>query len=559
MRVIRNTYTTEIAPIVDDLTASSSIAQIGIMFAVRKDEAIGESNESRFLSSYREPVLAGCQNYHQGRREEMGHILYWNAVALEANRRDFSNVPGTDKPMPEQGGPTLSSRALAIVHLAMYDAHAGAVGGAGLPRYLSAPASPAPGTANPEAVVATAAHACLVALFPRQKSFFDERLASAELSGGGVAAGKAFGIAVGQAMLADRSGDPDADATDYVFSNTPGHHRPDPANPGQGVHAPFYGARSKLFAVTSRHGLNAPPAIGSSEYKQALKQVLSKGIAPELMGTLPSTYSKRTVDETVIGLYWAYDGPRELGTPPRLYNQIVREIAIAKGNNADKNARLFALVNAAMADAGILAWDQKYIHDLWRPVLGIREHDPSMGPAAPTPKSDIDEECDPDWLPLGAPQSNSYVPATGRFNKNFTPPFPAYPSGHATFGAAALHMVRLFYGVPAGDRKKDSVFKGPFVSDELNGVTQDNQGTVRPRHRRKFDDGLWQMIIENGFSRVFLGVHWSFDAFALDNNKKPNLRKDKIGGVPLGLKIAEDIFVAGMGKAPKKSTVGPRT
>ena len=30
-----------------------------------------------------------------------------------------------------------------------------------------------------------------------------------------------------------------------------------------------------------------------------------------------------------------------------------------------------------------LAWDQKYIHDLWRPVTGLREHDPSMGPAAP--------------------------------------------------------------------------------------------------------------------------------------------------------------------------------
>lgn len=65
----------------------------------------------------------------------MDHILYWNAVALEANRRDFSNVPGTDKPTSEQGGPNLSSRALAIVHLAMYDAHAGVVNVPALPRY----------------------------------------------------------------------------------------------------------------------------------------------------------------------------------------------------------------------------------------------------------------------------------------------------------------------------------------------------------------------------------------------------------------------------------------
>ena len=64
------------------------------------------------------------------------------------------------------------------------------------------------------------------------------------------------------------------------------------------------------------------------------------------------------------------------------------------------------------------------------------------------------------------------------------------------------------------------------------------------------------MIEENGFSRVWLGVHWSFDAFALDDNNKPDLTRN-IGGVPLGLKIAEDIFAAGGGKAPKKSIVLP--
>jgi len=196
--------------------------------------------------------------------------------------------------------------------------------------------------------------------------------------------------------------------------------------------------------------------------------------------------------------------------------------------------------------------DQKYIHDLWRPVVGIREHDPSMGPAAGKGVSNIDDESQPDWLPLGAPSSNS----TGK--KNATPPFPAYPSGHATFGAAALHVTRLFYGVAVGDRKKDKLVDGlVFVSDEHNGVNKDNKGTVRPRHVRDFNDGLWQMIVENGRSRVDLGVHWVFDAFAVDSTGKPDL-SENVGGVPLGLTIAEDIFDKGTNKKTvNKSSVGP--
>jgi hypothetical protein len=289
--------------------------------------------------------------------------------------------------------------------------------------------------------------------------------------------------------------------------------------------------------------------------------VRGRGIKPELMGTVAAN-TRRTVDQTLIGIYWGYDGAAGLGTPPRLYNQIIREVAMNIGNPANPGNA----VNTAMADAGILAWDQKYIWDFWRPVVGIREHDSSMGPAG-TGNNNLNNNCQPDWLPLGAPATNSmpmnFTPTYPMYPyghtivgkaKNFTPPFPAYPSGHATFGAAAFHITRRFYNLAAADKNPDNLFQNrTFVSDEHNGISQDNTGTVRPKHVRNFPGGLWQMIEENGRSRIYLGVHWVFDAFAVDNNGNPDYTQN-IGGVSLGVTIANDIFSTGM----TKSTVPPR-
>ncbi|MCA1716199.1 MAG: hypothetical protein LC781_04815 [Actinobacteria bacterium] len=477
---------------------------------------------------------------------QMDPILYWNEVSLEANRVSHTNGKN------EQTGPPLSSRALAIVHLAMYEAFARVSGN--LDFYLEETdlPDPAPG-ASVDAAVAAAAHATLSSLFPSQKPFFDLKHAQAGLQQGpGLGKGHQFGLLVAQKILDIRKNDPGIGDDGYAASVARGAHRPDPDNPDQGFHAPFYGARSKLFAVTDRHELNPPPQPGSPGYTSALREVRGKGIKPELMGTLPQNSPRRTVEQTLIGVYWAYDGARNLGTPPRLYNQIVREVAVhrpnpgtGQPNTPEQNARLFALVNVAMADAGILAWDQKYIHDFWRPVLGIREHDTSMGPAGAS-NNDISNDCQPDWLPLGAPKTNST-------DKNFTPNFPAYPSGHATFGAAAFHITRLFYGVAMGNRNPDTLFQDlAFVSEEHDGVSKDNKGTVRPRHVRNFPDGLWQMIVENGRSRVFLGVHWLFDAFTVSSGELDFTKN--VGGVPLGIKIAEDICASGL----KKSNVGPR-
>ena len=100
------------------------------------------------------------------------------------------------------------------------------------------------------------------------------------------------------------------------------------------------------------------------------------------------------------------------------------------------------------------------------------------------------------YSPLGAPASNLMGP-------NFTPPFPAYPSGHAGFGGALFEMLRNFY------RTDRIAFN--FVSDEFNGETTDNNGKVRPEVTRSFSS-LSQAEKENGQSRIYLGIHWAFDA-----------------------------------------------
>ncbi len=473
----------------------------------------------------------------------MDAITYWNDVAQEANR-----VAHTTLQASESGarGPAGSSRAFAIVHLAMHDAYFSIETGTHTP-YLGSLPVPPPAASAP-AAIAAAAHVTLSALYPSQKASFDSAHLGAGLAGKGVAEGHAHGLAVGQALLTERAGDPTTADDGYAASIAPGRHRPDPANPGQGFHAPFYGARSKCFAVTVRHILPEAPEIGSTDYESALDEVRGKGIAVELTGTLPPSHLPRSSEETLIGLFWAYDGAKGLGTPPRLYNQIVRKVAEARGNTLAENARLFALVNAAMGDAGILAWDEKYRHDVWRPVLGIREHDPSMGPTG-IGGSTFDTDCDPCWLPLGAPSTNE----PGK--PNTTPPFPAYPSGHATFGTAALQTVRRFYDVSA-DGPDDLADGLSFVSDELDGSNADNRGVVRPRHARSFPDGLWGMIEENGRSRVYLGVHWVFDAFAVDASSGEMDLSRRVGGVRLGLDIANDLAVNGLAAA---AAAPPRT
>lgn len=479
-------------------------------------------------------------------------ILFWNAVVLEANRLDHTGSMEGEN----QAGPPKSSRAVAIVHLAMHDAYFGVAGVAAIPGpstpakrlYLTTPPSYAGGDSpvRRSAAVSGAAATALVTLYSNQRIFIDAKVAEIAGSNGTDDTAFSFGRLVAQAVLATRAGDASLLAADEDHVASPGvsRHRKDPCNPNQPYLGVAYGL-AKTFAVTTWQTLNPPPSPTTAAYLKDLKEVYEKGGASGLQST------KRTPDQTTVGLYWAYDGAMQIGTPPRLYNQIVREVAVARSNTVEDSARLFALVNCAMGDAGIHAWHYKYCHDFWRPVVGIREHDKSTGPTA-VPDKAITPPCDPGWKPLGSPRSNEPKPG-------FTPPFPAYPSGHATFGAAAFEMVRLFYrlrdNLTFQDDGEDAIAFA-FISDEMNGATTEADGSVRTRHARQYD-GMAEAIHDNSVSRVFLGVHWRFDGTSGDSVKKMLKATDKIGGVPLGRGIAQDIFASGMHQQPTAPTAPP--
>jgi hypothetical protein len=429
-------------------------------------------------------------------------VRRWNEIAIDASGFDHANAQ-------EQYGPGRSSRAMAIVHLAMFEAINAVVR-----QYDSyVKVRPPYGPVSLEVAVSRAAHDTLTALYPSQAESFDARLAEdlgrvrqARARDNGVALGKRAAAAV----LALRANDGSAKAeplmgSEHVTSDLPGHWRQDPISLIP-IALGAYWSECVPFVLESTAQFRAPPppALNSVAYTEAYNE------AKRIGGDGVTTPTERTPDQTHAGIFWAYDGTPSLCAPPRLYNQIAVQIADQMGSNAIELARLLALVNVAMADAGMAIWESKYHYDYWRPVTGIRESDAGTGP---TGAGDGNPATigDPGWSPLGAPASNLAGP-------NFTPPFPAYPSGHAGFGGALFQMLRRFYGTD------DIAFT--FVSDEFNGETHDNQGNVRPLLPRSFQS-LSQAEEENGQSRIYLGIHWSFD---------------KTEGIAQGRRVADYVF-----------------
>jgi vanadium chloroperoxidase len=381
------------------------------------------------------------------------YILYWNNVALDLNRLVTSNsINGP------QNGPPSAARALGILHLAINDAYFAikpdprGIATTYLTPNNANPAFRLPdvGTANDARLsVAGAANTVLLSLYTTRSanvanattdllSQFLKQAAAAFRNLDTLSSSYRFGVAVGKAMLDLLDIKPTEPGFDQdSYRPTPGKYRfdNDPTNPVRIMpedinnpngpkrampiyHAPFYGMTAKRLAVqhvidgVQTEHIVADPPVGfgindMADYDSTFGELVREGGAPGLNAT------KRTPDKTTIGYFWAYDGANLIGTPSRLYNQIIRKIAwqkkpaggTAEATNADF-ARLFALVNVSLADAGIFAWQAKYNFEFWRPLSGVR---------ADTGNPMVD----PFWLELGAPATNTN-------QLSFKPPFPAY-------------------------------------------------------------------------------------------------------------------------------------
>jgi PAP2 superfamily len=424
-------------------------------------------------------------------------ILLINDLALALVAKDFKAGH-----TPSNGGPTKTSRALAIIHLAAYDAYA-KVTGLLTPKLADLPALPA-AIGNNEV---TGADALLGAgihtaeqLYPDEAAFIATETASAIATADPIAFN--YGKQVADAWLAARKDDGSKlEQMDTLYVDLPGHHRPDPLDLKQKALGRNWG-KVKPFVlgnVATDARLDPPPALTSQDYALAFDRVIEVGKDNTVHGDPDFRL------QAAKGIFWGYDGSNLLGTPPRLYNQVVRAISLFTTADLTLQIKILTAINVAQADAAIATWHWKYTYDLWRPVLGIREAEEGFGPTSAGDKNQLRGRIgDPFWLPLGAPKSNPLTPTFGAAGSNFTPNFPAYPSGHATFGSACFETAASLLGQTPED------INITFISDEFDGMTTDNMGIARPQWQQTFT--LREAIEQNKISRISLGVHWEFDA-----------------------------------------------
>jgi hypothetical protein len=419
-------------------------------------------------------ALAGCAVGAQGQV-----IGSWNEALIDATRAE---------PL---AGPGFISRAGAMLHLSMYNA-VNALNPGQFESYEGFSYS-APANTSGEAAAATAANLVLKSVLPvGQHAALDARLAS-ELALIADPVARMNGIDLGTAsaahMIGLRAGDGSAGPMPYTPGPNPGDWQPtqagNPVHPGWGNVTPFGLNTGDQFRPT-RFDAYASMAdfLASPEWAAEYNEVKDIG---RIDRWTPAD------EEYQIAFFWGNDRD---GTskPPGQLNQITQAFAdqafgaLSPEDRLQQEARLFGLVNLALADAGVAAWDAKYNtdFDLWRPITAI-QNGGTDGNAA--------TDADPTWEPLNNVDPDGAGPLSA---DPFSPQFPAWVSGHATFGAAHAGIMAAFFG-----------------SDSFSPMLFGTDDPYVPGLQREFSS--WSdMAWENALSRLYLGVHYRIDA--IDGN-----------------------------------------
>ncbi|MCC5652460.1 hypothetical protein LC609_22080 [Nostoc sp. XA013] len=436
---------------------TASVVSPGLYYLIGQVESGNNVTESNTVNNVASQLITGGDV-----------VIQWNSILLNAIQ-----ASGT--------APPLAARNQAIVQAAVYDA-VNAIDRSYKPYLANISASEAAG-ASKEAAAVEAAYRTLVNLFPKQKTIFDEQRqrSLAEIPDGTAEdKGIAIGQKVAQQILDNRKNDGSSTAQgsytpgtgfgDWKPTFTDGETTNNTTNfasaalPQWGLVTPFAIDSVTLFRPDTF------PEYGSPQYTRDFNQV-------KALGAENSTV--RTADQTEIAQFWAYDRG-DTFRPPGQFNELAQEVALAQNNTLEENARLFALLNIAQADAGIVAWDTKYVYEQLRPITAIRNADQD---------NNSDTIADPNWEPLLD-----------------TPQFPDYISGHSVFGGASAEILKLFYGT-------DNI-SFDIPSQELPGVA-------------RYYGSFSQAAQEDADSRIFGGVH--IEAATID-------------GVEVGRNVASSVF-----------------
>jgi hypothetical protein len=389
-------------------------------------------------------------------------VIAWNANAGEA---------ATAACIAPLTNPLHESRIYAITHIAIHDA-LNAIERHSRPYAFDGPRQPG---ASPDAAVAAAARTVLVTLIGQLPSELTPPscIAAGQASAEGDYAaalgqipdgqaktqGITLGEAAAQAILARRAADGAVGPFlnfDCPTNTEPGEYQCLPDTPFTAFEV-WANVTPFVLKDSSQFRPGPPYRLKSDKYTADFNEVKSLG------GDGVITPSRRTADQTEIALFWWENSPLK-------WNRIARAVSAGQNLNIWENARLFGLLNLALADGYIAMVATKNHYNFWRPITAIRNGDRDGNP---------DTTGDPNWTSLRR-----------------TPPDRDYVSGHSIEGGAGAEVLKQVFGT---DRIP---FQDCSASLPAGSTCSDPSPVLRSYST------FSQAAEENAFSRILIGFHF---------------------------------------------------